>query len=457
MKIMEQREQLGSRLGFILLSAGCAIGIGNVWKFPYMVGQYGGGAFVLIYLFFLVILGIPVMTMEFAMGRAGQRSPARLYQQLEPKGSKWHLHGYVAMAGNYILMMFYTSVAGWMLDYFVRTAGGQFVGTDTDGVAAQFSQMLGDPLRMTLFMGIIVVLGFLVCSFSLQKGLERITKWMMVALLVIMVVLAINSVCTAGGSQGLRFYLVPDLARMKKVGIGNVVAGAMNQAFFTLSLGIGAMAIFGSYIGKERALMGESARVAALDTLVALCSGLIIFPACFAYGVQPDSGPSLIFITLPNIFNHMPLGRVWGSLFFVFMSFAAFSTVLGVFENIVSCTMDLSGWSRKKACLFNGILMLLLSMPCVLGFNVLSKFQPLGPGTGVLDLEDFVVSNLLLPLGSLIFIFFCTSRYGWGWKNFTKEANTGKGLKVQRWMRGYMCYVLPVLVAVILVLGLIRH
>lgn len=457
MKIMEQREQLGSRLGFILLSAGCAIGIGNVWKFPYMVGQYGGGAFVLIYLFFLVILGIPVMTMEFSMGRAGQRSPARLYQQLEPKGSKWHLHGYVAMAGNYILMMFYTSVAGWMLDYFVRTAGGQFVGADTDGVAAQFSQMLGDPLRMTLFMGIIVVLGFLVCSFSLQKGLERITKWMMVALLVIMVVLAINSVCTAGGSQGLRFYLVPDLARMKKVGIGNVVAGAMNQAFFTLSLGIGAMAIFGSYIGKERALMGESARVAALDTLVALCSGLIIFPACFAYGVQPDSGPSLIFITLPNIFNHMPLGRVWGSLFFVFMSFAAFSTVLGVFENIVSCTMDLSGWSRKKACLFNGILMLLLSMPCVLGFNVLSKFQPLGPGTGVLDLEDFVVSNLLLPLGSLIFIFFCTSRYGWGWKDFTKEANTGKGLKVQRWMRGYMCYVLPVLVAVILVLGLIRH
>ena len=457
MKIMEQREQLGSRLGFILLSAGCAIGIGNVWKFPYMVGQYGGGAFVLIYLFFLVILGIPVMTMEFAKGRAGQRSPARLYQQLEPKGSKWHLHGYVAMAGNYILMMFYTSVAGWMLDYFVRTAGGRFVGADTDGVAAQFSQMLGDPLRMTLFMGIIVVVGFLVCSFSLQKGLERITKWMMVALLVIMVVLAINSVCTAGGSQGLRFYLVPDLARMKKVGIGNVVAGAMNQAFFTLSLGIGAMAIFGSYIGKERALMGESARVAALDTLVALCSGLIIFPACFAYGVQPDSGPSLIFITLPNIFNHMPLGRVWGSLFFVFMSFAAFSTVLGVFENIVSCTMDLSGWSRKKACLFNGILMLLLSMPCVLGFNVLSKFQPLGPGTGVLDLEDFVVSNLLLPLGSLIFIFFCTSRYGWGWKNFTKEANAGKGLKVQRWMRGYMCYVLPVLVAVILVLGLIRH
>lgn len=454
---MEQRERLGSRLGFILLSAGCAIGIGNVWKFPYMVGQYGGGAFVLIYLFFLVILGVPVMTMEFAMGRAGQRSPARLYQQLEPKGSKWHLHGYVAMAGNYILMMFYTTVAGWMLDYFVTTASGKFVGADTDGVAAQFSQMLGDPLRMTVYMAIVVVAGFLICSFSLQKGLERITKWMMLALLVIMVVLAINSVCTAGGSEGLRFYLVPDLNKMKEVGIGNVIAGAMNQSFFTLSLGIGAMAIFGSYIGKERALMGESARVAALDTLVALCSGLIIFPACFAYGVEPDSGPSLIFITLPNIFNHMPLGRVWGSLFFVFMSFAAFSTVLGVFENIVSCTMDLSGWSRKKACLFNGILMFLLSLPCVLGFNVLSKFQPLGQGTGVLDLEDFVVSNLLLPLGSLIFIFFCTSRYGWGWKKFTEEANTGKGLKVRRWTRAYMCYVLPVLVAVILVLGLIRH
>ncbi len=454
---MEQRERLGSRLGFILLSAGCAIGIGNVWKFPYMAGQYGGGAFVLIYLFFLVILGVPVMTMEFAMGRAGQRSPARLYQQLEPKGSKWHLHGYVAMAGNYILMMFYTTVAGWMLDYFVTTASGKFVGADTDGVAAQFSQMLGDPLRMTVYMAIVVVAGFLICSFSLQKGLERITKWMMLALLVIMVVLAINSVCTAGGSEGLRFYLVPDLNKMKEVGIGNVIAGAMNQSFFTLSLGIGAMAIFGSYIGKERALMGESARVAALDTLVALCSGLIIFPACFAYGVEPDSGPSLIFITLPNIFNHMPLGRVWGSLFFVFMSFAAFSTVLGVFENIVSCTMDLSGWSRKKACLFNGILMFLLSLPCVLGFNVLSKFQPLGQGTGVLDLEDFVVSNLLLPLGSLIFIFFCTSRYGWGWKKFTEEANTGKGLKVRRWTRAYMCYVLPVLVAVILVLGLIRH
>ena len=454
MKIMEQREQLGSRLGFILLSAGCAIGIGNVWKFPYMVGQYGGGAFVLIYLFFLVILGIPVMTMEFAMGRAGQRSPARLYQQLEPKGSKWHLHGYVAMAGNYILMMFYTSVAGWMLDYFVRTAGGQFVGADTDGVAAQFSQMLGDPLRMTLFMGIIVVVGFLVCSFSLQKGLERITKWMMVALLVIMVVLAINSVCTAGGSQGLRFYLVPDLARMKKVGIGNVVAGAMNQAFFTLSLGIGAMAIFGSYIGKERALMGESARVAALDTLVALCSGLIIFPACFAYGVQPDSGPSLIFITLPNIFANMAMGRLWGSLFFLFMAFAALSTVLAVFENIICCGMELTGCSRKKSSLVNFVLITLLSLPCVLGYNVWAWDGFAVFGGAVLDLEDFLVSNLFLPLGSLVYLLFCVTNYGWGWDNYKKEVNTGKGLKMHDWMRGYLTCVLPVIVLFIFAFGL---
>ena len=453
MKIMEQREQLGSRLGFILLSAGCAIGIGNVWKFPYMVGQYGGGAFVLIYLFFLVILGIPVMTMEFAMGRAGQRSPARLYQQLEPKGSKWHLHGYVAMAGNYILMMFYTSVAGWMLDYFVRTAGGQFVGADTDGVAAQFSQMLGDPLRMTLFMGIIVVLGFLVCSFSLQKGLERITKWMMVALLVIMVVLAINSVCTAGGSQGLRFYLVPDLARMKKVGIGNVVAGAMNQAFFTLSLGIGAMAIFGSYIGKERALMGESARVAALDTLVALCSGLIIFPACFAYGVQPDSGPSLIFITLPNIFANMAMGRLWGSLFFLFMAFAALSTVLAVFENIISYSADVWGMERRRATWVHAVGIWVCSLPCALGFNLLADFQPLGPGTCVLDLEDFLISNNILPLGGLFFLLFCCLRRGWGWDNFIAEVDQGIGMKFPRWLRGYVTYVLPCLIIFVFVMG----
>ena len=376
---------------------------------------------------------------------------------LSPEGTRWHHFRWVAYAGNYLLMMFYTMVAGWMLNYFVYSLTGQLSGKNVEQIGGEFNNMLSTPSVMIFWTLVVVVISILVCSLGLQKGVEKISKVMMILLFALMIIMAVNSLLLDGSSEGLKFYLVPSIERANARGWGNVLFDAMTQAFFTLSLGIGAMAIFGSYIGKERALMGESARVAALDTLVALCSGLIIFPACFAYGVQPDSGPSLIFITLPNIFNHMPLGRVWGSLFFVFMSFAAFSTVLGVFENIVSCTMDLSGWSRKKACLFNGILMLLLSMPCVLGFNVLSKFQPLGPGTGVLDLEDFVVSNLLLPLGSLIFIFFCTSRYGWGWKNFTKEANSGKGLKVQRWMRGYMCYVLPVLVAVILVLGLIRH
>lgn len=451
-----KREKLGSRLGFILLSAGCAIGIGNVWKFPYMVGQYGGGAFVLIYLFFLVILGIPVMTMEFSMGRASQKSPARLYQQLEPKGSKWHFHSYFAIAGNYLLMMFYTTVAGWMINYFVSTASGKFKGATPQEVEGLFSQMLGDPVSSVIYMAIVVVFGFFVCSFSLQKGLERITKVMMLMLLGIMVVLAINSIFTDGGQAGLKFYLLPDFDRMKEIGVGNVIVGAMNQAFFTLSLGIGAMAIFGSYINKERSLLGESVNVAVLDTLVAFCSGLIIFPACFSYNVEVTSGPSLIFITLPNIFNNMPLGRLWGTLFFVFMSFAALSTVLAVFENIISCTMDLFGFSRKKASLINCLLMLVLSLPCALGYNVLSAFAPLGDGTTVLDLEDFIVSNILLPGGSLIFVLFCVSRYGWGWDNFVNEANTGKGMKIKKWMRPYMTYVLPIIVAIILILGLVK-
>lgn len=451
-----KREKLGSRLGFILLSAGCAIGIGNVWKFPYMVGQYGGGAFVLIYLFFLVILGIPVMTMEFSMGRASQKSPARLYQQLEPKGSKWHFHSYFAIAGNYLLMMFYTTVAGWMINYFVSTASGKFKGATPQEVEGLFSQMLGDPVSSVIYMAIVVVFGFFVCSFSLQKGLERITKVMMLMLLGIMVVLAINSIFTDGGQAGLKFYLLPDFNRMKEIGVGNVIVGAMNQAFFTLSLGIGAMAIFGSYINKERSLLGESVNVAVLDTLVAFCSGLIIFPACFSYNVEVTSGPSLIFITLPNIFNNMPLGRLWGTLFFVFMSFAALSTVLAVFENIISCTMDLFGFSRKKASLINCLLMLVLSLPCALGYNVLSAFAPLGDGTTVLDLEDFIVSNILLPGGSLIFVLFCVSRYGWGWDNFVNEANTGKGMKIKKWMRPYMTYVLPIIVAIILILGLVK-
>ncbi|MGN0534890.1 MAG: sodium-dependent transporter [Eubacterium sp.] len=450
------REKLGSRLGFILISAGCAIGIGNVWKFPYMVGQYGGGAFVLFYLFFLAIIGIPVMTMEFSMGRASQKSPAALYRKLEPKNSKWHLHGYVAMAGNYLLMMFYTTVAGWMLNYFVSTAMGRFEGANPQQVENLFAGMLSNPVEMVLYMAIIVAAGFLVCSFSLQKGLERITKIMMIALLGIMVVLAVNSIFTDSTNEGLKFYLLPDFNRVKEIGAGNVIVGAMNQAFFTLSLGIGAMAIFGSYIDKERTLLGESVNVAVLDTFVALCSGLIIFPACFAYNVEVNSGPSLIFITLPNIFNNMPLGRLWGSLFFVFMSFAALSTVLAVFENIISCNMDIFGWSRKKACAINGILMFLLSLPCALGFNVLSDFAPMGPGSTIMDLEDFIVSNILLPGGSLIFIIFCVSRYGWGWKSFTDEANAGKGLKVKSWMRPYMTFVLPVIVVIILILGLVK-
>ena len=452
---MEQRERLATRLGFILLSAGCAIGIGNVWKFPYMVGQFGGGAFVLVYIFFLIAMGVPVMTMEFALGRASQKSPAKIFNELEPKGSKWHWYGIVALMGNVILMMFYTTVSGWMLQYFVKTAKGDFAGLSADGVAAEFGNMLADPVKLLIYMTIVVVIGFFVNSIGVQKGLEKITKWMMIALLVIMVVLAINSMFLEGGSEGLKFYLIPDLQRMKDAGIVNVVVGAMNQSFFTLSLGIGSMAIFGSYLGKERTLMGESINVAILDTFVALTSGLIIFPACFAYNVQPDSGPSLIFITLPNIFNNLSGGRIWGSLFFVFMTFAAFSTVLAVFENIIACTMDLTGWSRKKTCLIDGILMFFLSIPCILGFNVWSSFQPLGPGSGVLDLEDFIVSNLILPIGSLIFIIFCVTRYGWGWDKFVEEANAGKGYKVAKWMRGYMTFVLPIMVAVILIAGLI--
>ena len=449
-----QRERLGSRLGFILLSAGCAIGIGNVWKFPYIVGENGGGLFVIIYLAFLAILGIPVMTMEFSLGRASRKSPAKMYQELEPENSKWHIHGYVAVAGNYLLMMFYTIVAGWMLRYFFSTAMGDFEGKDATGIKNYFSGMLADEKSMVLFMAIIVIVGFLVCSFGLQKGLERITKWMMIALLAIMVVLAIHSIFMEGGSEGLSFYLLPSVERIKKVGIINVIVAAMNQAFFTLSLGMGAMAIFGSYIGKDRSLMGEAVNVALLDTFVALASGLIIFPACFAYGVDVDSGPDLIFITLPNIFNNIPMGRLWGSLFFVFLTFAALSTVLTVFEGIIACTTDLTGWSRKKACVINGILMFILSLPCALGFNVLSGITPFGKKSTIMDLEDFLVSNIILPLGSLIFVVFCTNKKGWGWDNFVREANEGKGIKVKKFMRGYMTYVLPVIIFLLFVFGL---
>ena len=440
------REKLGSRLGFILLSAGCAIGIGNVWKFPYMVGENGGGIFVLIYLFFLAVLGIPILTMEFAIGRAAGKSPVLMYQQLEPKGTKWHVHGKVALAGNYILMMFYTSVSGWMLRYFVGMAKGDFVGLDSKGVSEYFGSMLSDPLVMIIFMVAIVLVGFIVCSFGLQKGLEKITKFMMIALILIMIALAIRSFFMPGASEGLKFYLLPNVEKIKEVGILNVIVAAMNQSFFTLSLGMGCMAIFGSYIDKKRSLLGESVNIALLDTFVAISSGLIIIPACFAYGVEVNAGPSLIFETIPNIFNNMAGGRFWGALFFVFMSFAALSTVLTVFEGIIASTMDLFGWSRKKACIINCIIMLVLSLPCALGFNVLSFIQPFGDGTTIMDVEDFIVSNLVLPLGSLVFVLFCTSKKGWGWKNYMAEVNEGKGLKVKNFMYGYMKFVLPVII-----------
>ena len=378
----------------------------------------------------------------------------KFYQELEPKGSKWHLHGYVAMAGNYLLLMFYTSVAGWLLQYFVETAAGKFEGMDSTAIKTAYEGMLTKPGTLLIYVALSVILAVVVCSVGLQKGLERITKWMMLALFAIMIVLAVNSIVLPGSGEGLRFYLLPDMERMKEVGIGNIVVGAMNQSFFTLSIGIGSMAIFGSYIGKERALMGEAARVAVLDTFVAFSSGLIIFPACMAYGVQVDSGKSLIFITLPNIFNNLPGGRIWGALFFLFMSFAALSTVLAVFENIVSCTTDLTGWSRKRASLINGVALFVLSVPCVLGFNVWKGFTPMGKGSNIMDLEDFIVSNLMLPFGALLFVIFCTCRYGWGFKKFQTEANEGKGMKVANWMRGYLSYVLPIIVVALFVMGL---
>ena len=449
-----EREHLGSRLGFILLSAGCAIGIGNVWKFPWLAGQYGGSAFVLVYLVCLIVLGIPAMSMEFAMGRAAQTSPVKMYYKLEPKNSKWHLHGYVCLAGNYLLMMYYTTVAGWMILYFAKTASGAFDGLDVQGVSEQFSRMLSSPQQLVTAMIIIVVLGFSIIALGLQNGLERVTKVMMLALLAIMLVLAIHSAALPGGKEGLSFYLLPNWKTMKEAGVWSTITAAMNQAFFTLSIGIGAMAIFGSYIGKDRSLYGESVNVAILDTFVAFTAGLIIFPACFAYGVEPGAGPSLIFITLPNIFNHMAAGRVWGSLFFVFMTFAAFSTVLAVFENIMAMTMDLHHISRRKASALCCILVILLSLPCALGYNVLSGVHPFGKET-FLDLEDFLVSNLILPIGAFIFVLFCTTKAGWGWDAFAAEADTGKGLKVKKWMRPLFTFLMPVLIVIILVAGLI--
>lgn len=449
-----KRESFKSRLGFILISAGCAVGIGNVWKFPYVTGQNGGGIFVLFYLIFLIAVGVPVLTMEFAVGRASKKSVVGCYQELEKKESKWHLHGYVALFGNYMLMMFYTTVSGWMLSYFYRFLKNDFKGLGTEAVAGEFSAMLADPGEMAFWMAVIVIAGFLICSFGLQAGVEKISKPMMIGLLLLIVVLAFHSISLEGGMEGLKFYLVPDWGKVEKSGLLNVIIAAMNQSFFTLSLGIGAMEIFGSYMSREHTLLGESLRIAILDTFVAIVSGLIIFPACFAYGVDPKAGPELIFITLPNVFSSMPGGNIWGSLFFLFMTFASFSTIIAVFENIIACCMDKWKISRRKASLINGILLLIASLPCVLGYNVWSSFQPRGAGSAVLDLEDFIVSNLLLPAGSLIFLLFCVTRWGWGFDKYLEEANAGEGVKIPRFLKGYLTWVLPCVILIILILGL---
>ena len=450
-----QRENFRSRMGFLLVSAGCAIGIGNVWRFPTITGQYGGGYFVLFYLICLVIMGIPVMTMELAVGRASRKSAVRAYQTLEKPGQKWHIHGWFCMIGCCLLMMYYTSVTGWMVDYFCKFLTGRFTaGMDSEQINGVFGQMLSSPGELTLYMVIVVVAGFLICSIGVQKGLERITKVMMVALLGLIVVLAIHSLTLPGAAEGMKFYLLPSADSIRTNGLGHTITAAMNQAFFTLSLGIAAMEIFGSYMSREHTLAGEATRICILDTFVALMSGVIIFPACFSYGVRPDDGTSLIFKTLPNVFVNMQGGRLWGTLFFLFMIFASFSTVLAVFENLLAFAVDTFGISRKKASVIGCIAILVLSMPCVLGFNVWGDLQLIG-GRGVLDSEDFLVSNLLLPIGSIIYLLFCVSRWGWGFDHYLEEANTGAGPKLPRWLRPYFRYVLPVLIVIILVQGLI--
>lgn len=453
-----KRESFRSRLGFLLVSAGCAIGIGNVWKFPYVTGEYGGGVFVLFYLLFLVIMGVPVLTMELAVGRASRKSAVQGYRALEPAGSKWHIHGWFCLIGCYLLMMYYTTVSGWMLGYFFKFAGGAFEGIALEAVDGVFSAMRADPMEMTVWMAVMVAAGFLVCSLGLQGGLERVTKWMMLGLLGLIVVLAVHSLTLPGAAEGVKFYLLPDFGRAVEQGLGKVVTAAMNQAFFTLSLGIAAMEIFGSYMSRDNTLAGEAARICGLDTFVAIMSGLIIFPACFSFGVQPDAGPSLIFITLPKVFANMAGGRLWGGLFFLFMTFASFSTVIAVFENLLAGCIDNFGWSRKKAALFNGVFLLLASMPCVLGYNLwyFKAVLPNGSVGQVLDIEDFLVSNLLLPLGSLAYLLFCVTKWGWGFDKYLAEANAGRGVKMPRALKPYFQFVLPVLILVILIQGLMR-
>ena len=450
-----KRESFKSRLGFLLVSAGCAIGIGNVWRFPYVVGENGGGIFVLFYLLFLVAMGLPVLTMELAVGRGSRKSAVLAYKELEKPKSKWHIHGWFAILGCYVLMMYYTTVSGWMVSYFYKFVTGEFkAGMDADATGSVFSDLLADPKQMGFWMILTVIVGFIVCSRGLLNGLERISKIMMTALLVLIVVLAVHSITLSGAGEGLRFYLIPNLSTVEKVGIGNVISAAMNQAFFTLSLGVAAMEIFGSYMSKDHALAGEGVRICALDTFVAVMSGLIIFPACFSYGVEVTAGPKLIFVTLPNVFVNMAGGRIWGSLFFLFMTFASFSTVIAVFENIMSFAMDMFGWSRNKTAFINCIIILIASLPCVLGYNVWSDLHLIG-GRDVLDSEDFLVSNLLLPLGSLIYLLFCVTKWGWGFDNYIEEVNTGSGVKMSVKLKPYFQFVLPVLILIILIQGLL--
>ena len=449
-----KRESFGSRLGFILVSAGCAIGIGNVWKFPYICGAYGGAAFILIYLCFLVILGIPVLVAEFAVGRGSHTSVAKCFDKLAPAGSGWKPLKFIGIIGCYMLMMFYTTVGGWMIYYCVKSLRGDFVGATPEAVTQSFSDMLGNAPTMMLWMVIICLIGFAVCFMGLQNGIEKISKVMMSALLIIMVILAVHSVMMEGAGEGIRFYLIPDFQKIKEAGVGNVVFAALSQSFFTLSIGIGAMLIFGSYLDKSRSLTGEAVSITVLDTFVALTAGFIIIPACFSYGIQPDAGPSLIFITLPNVFVNMQGGRIWGCLFFLFMTFASFSTVIAVFENIMSFAIDMFGWSRNKAALINGVIILIASMPCVLGYNVWSNLHLIG-GRDVLDSEDFMVSNLLLPIGSLVYLLFCVTKWGWGFDKYIDEANTGSGLKISRKLKPYFQFILPLLILFIFIQGLI--
>ncbi|WP_449076652.1 sodium-dependent transporter [Ruminococcus sp.] len=450
-----ERESFKSRLGFILVSAGCAIGIGNVWRFPYVAGENGGGLFVLLYLVFLVLMGIPVLTMELAVGRASRKSAVLGYKKLEKPKSKWHIHGWFCMLGCYLLMMYYTTVSGWMTSYFYKFATGTFEsGMTSEQVSGVFSQLQSNPIEMVIWMAIITILGFLVCSRGIQKGIEKVSKVMMIALLVLILALAVNSILLSGAGEGLKFYLVPDFEKVSEIGIGNIVSAAMNQSFFTLSLGIAAMEIFGSYMSKDNTLPGESVKICALDTFVAIMAGLIIFPACFSYGVEPDQGPALIFITLPNVFVNMAGGRIWGTLFFLFMTFACFSTIIAVFENIISFCIDMFKISRTKSVIINAVIILIASLPCVFGFNIWSGFELFGQN--VLGIEDFLVSNILLPVGSLIYLLFCVTKFGWGFDNYLTECNTGKGMKFSRFLKPYFQFVLPILVLIVLVQGFIK-